>query len=206
MGEFPSGQRGQTVNLLAMPSMVRIHLPPPKIPITLLGDWYFSLRGRWSRSLSSEGGNPSSPTKNTDCPSGRSVFFFSGKMHKCSANARQMHGAEKNLDRLRQHREEKPHMIRPPTVWAGFCCSAPSRSRCAQARGQLPPRQAAHERVKAIGAHRQPAVRARPQVRIFPRRQRRKTHLASPHPHSSLPAAKLLCIWITFALSLYSLE
>ena len=30
MGEFPSGQRGQTVNLLAMPSVVRIHLPPPK--------------------------------------------------------------------------------------------------------------------------------------------------------------------------------
>ena len=29
MGAFPSGQRGQTVNLLAMPSMVRIHLPPP---------------------------------------------------------------------------------------------------------------------------------------------------------------------------------
>ena len=29
MGEFPSGQRGQTVNLLALPSVVRIHLPPP---------------------------------------------------------------------------------------------------------------------------------------------------------------------------------
>jgi hypothetical protein len=29
---YPSGQRGQTVNLLAMPSMVRIHhLPPPFI-------------------------------------------------------------------------------------------------------------------------------------------------------------------------------
>ncbi len=28
MGEFPSGQRGQTVNLLAVPSVVRIHLPP----------------------------------------------------------------------------------------------------------------------------------------------------------------------------------
>ena len=27
--EFPSGQRGQTVNLLARLSMVRIHLPPP---------------------------------------------------------------------------------------------------------------------------------------------------------------------------------
>ena len=30
MGGFPSGQWGQTVNLLAMPSVVRIHLPPPK--------------------------------------------------------------------------------------------------------------------------------------------------------------------------------
>ena len=28
MGEFPSGQRGQTVNLLALPSVVRIHLRP----------------------------------------------------------------------------------------------------------------------------------------------------------------------------------
>lgn len=100
-------------------------------------------------------GNPSSPTKNTDCPSGRSVFFFSPlpsslfphsllfpfetcrfresvivnthrkRILQRHRNARQMHGAEKNLDRLRQHREEKPHMIRPPTPWAGFCCSAP---------------------------------------------------------------------------------
>ena len=30
MGEFPSGQTGQTVNLLSMTSVVRIHLPPPK--------------------------------------------------------------------------------------------------------------------------------------------------------------------------------
>ena len=29
MGEFQSGQMGQTVNLLAMPSVVQIHLPPP---------------------------------------------------------------------------------------------------------------------------------------------------------------------------------
>ena len=28
MGEFPSGQRGQTVNLLALPSVVRIHFRP----------------------------------------------------------------------------------------------------------------------------------------------------------------------------------
>ena len=29
MGEFPSGQRGQTVNLLLIASMVRIHPHPP---------------------------------------------------------------------------------------------------------------------------------------------------------------------------------
>ena len=29
MGEFPSGQRGQTVNLLSTTSLVRIQLPPP---------------------------------------------------------------------------------------------------------------------------------------------------------------------------------
>ena len=29
VGEFPSGQRGQTVNLLSLTSVVRIHLPPP---------------------------------------------------------------------------------------------------------------------------------------------------------------------------------
>ena len=28
-GGYPSGQRGQTVNLLRLASMVRIHLPPP---------------------------------------------------------------------------------------------------------------------------------------------------------------------------------
>ena len=28
LGEFPSGQRGQTVNLLAVLSVVRIHFPP----------------------------------------------------------------------------------------------------------------------------------------------------------------------------------
>ena len=34
MGEFPSGQRGQTVNLLSTTSVVRIHLLPPKILVT----------------------------------------------------------------------------------------------------------------------------------------------------------------------------
>ena len=33
MGDFPSGQRGQTVNLLRFASVVRIHLPPPALQI-----------------------------------------------------------------------------------------------------------------------------------------------------------------------------
>ena len=150
MGEFPSGQRGQTVNLLAMPSMVRIHLPPPKIPIVLLDGRYFSFPGRWSRSLSPSGEIHLPPTKIDKFRKRLVDFTFSLFPHSLlfpfetcrfresvivnthrkrilqrHRNARQMHGAEKNLDRLRQHREEKPHMIRPPTPWAGFCCSAP---------------------------------------------------------------------------------
>ena len=41
MGAFPSGQRGQTVNLLAMPSVVRIHPLPPKKKTTRLGGFLF---------------------------------------------------------------------------------------------------------------------------------------------------------------------
>ena len=33
MEEFPSGQRGQTVNLLATLSVVRIHSPPPNLTL-----------------------------------------------------------------------------------------------------------------------------------------------------------------------------
>ena len=42
MGEFPSGQRGQTVNLLRIASMVRIRPPPPKIADfrQKIGDFY----------------------------------------------------------------------------------------------------------------------------------------------------------------------
>ena len=36
MGEFPSGQRGQTVNLLSVTSVVRIHLPPPRKSLRLM--------------------------------------------------------------------------------------------------------------------------------------------------------------------------
>ena len=39
MGEFPSGQRGQTVNLLSLTSVVRIHLLPPKS--VLIEDGFF---------------------------------------------------------------------------------------------------------------------------------------------------------------------
>ncbi len=286
MGEFPSGQRGQTVNLLAMPSMVRIHLPPPKIPITLLGDWYFSLRGGWRRGWSSEGGNPSSPT--TSHQKDRLSFWTVGIFYTFSLREWLDRAPPSPQGEGAEHREadevERPrflpalpvvqcisnvHLIRrgaPPRHlplkgkaltapsgspaalslgekvlsaarrmgWKGrgFCQRCrwysayptstssvaayrratfpsrgrlsnpqspappirPSHPRCTQARGQLPPRQAAHERVKAVGAHRQPAARARPQIRLSPRRQRRKTHLASPHPRPPLSFVKLLCV------------
>ena len=56
MGEFPSGQRGQTVNLLAMPSVVRIHLPPPNRngdcdTITVPVFWYVICCSRLESSL-----------------------------------------------------------------------------------------------------------------------------------------------------------
>jgi hypothetical protein len=40
---FPSGQRGQTVNLLSTTSMVRIHLPPPEKVIDFTVDHFFQL-------------------------------------------------------------------------------------------------------------------------------------------------------------------
>ena len=53
LGDFPSGQRGQTVNLLSLTSVVRIHHPPPqkkdtkRCPFFVLGmrtDHSFRLR------------------------------------------------------------------------------------------------------------------------------------------------------------------
>ena len=43
-GEFPSGQRGQTVNLLSLTSLVRIQLPPPKNKPDPCGRFYFLVR------------------------------------------------------------------------------------------------------------------------------------------------------------------
>ena len=64
MGEFPSGQRGQTVNLLASLSVVRIHFPP-------LENNLFSLviNAGWSSSEARRAHNPkvvgSNPTPAT---------------------------------------------------------------------------------------------------------------------------------------------
>ena len=44
MEGFPSGQRGQTVNLLSVTSVVRIHPPPPQkywMPLIIKGFQYF---------------------------------------------------------------------------------------------------------------------------------------------------------------------
>ena len=44
-GDFPSGQRGQTVNLLSLTSVVRIHHPPPKNPRTVFSDFFIQAAG-----------------------------------------------------------------------------------------------------------------------------------------------------------------
>ena len=92
MGEFPSGQRGQTVNLLSVTSVVRIHLPPPKIPnihqdgrnLLSSGEGGFERRllatCQWhvatAVAFSAEKANPPSPTKNPVCDSMRDFYFF----------------------------------------------------------------------------------------------------------------------------------
>ena len=66
MGEFPSGQRGQTVNLLAMLSVVRIHLPPLGYNPKLNND------AGWSSPEARRAHNPkvagSNPVPATQCP------------------------------------------------------------------------------------------------------------------------------------------
>ena len=49
MEEFPSGQRGQTVNLLRLASVVRIHPPPPENTeyLLILGIFFFDWK--WIR-------------------------------------------------------------------------------------------------------------------------------------------------------------
>ena len=49
MGRFPSGQREQTVNLLAPPSVVRIHLFPPKKKASKFRCFLFLCEREWMR-------------------------------------------------------------------------------------------------------------------------------------------------------------
>ncbi len=90
MGEFPSGQRGQTVNLLSLTSMVRIHLPPPKKETSYMDVSFFGMVfGKMDSNRAAADGrkkhaggmffsprlaNPSSPTKKKT--SYMDVFFL----------------------------------------------------------------------------------------------------------------------------------
>ena len=47
MGEFPSGQRGQTVNLLRFASVVRIHPLPPKNRLAFASLFFYPLLKQW---------------------------------------------------------------------------------------------------------------------------------------------------------------
>ena len=66
MGEFPSGQRGQTVNLLLIASVVRIHLPPPAKdpPAVLVGFyWWGKIRGFEPTQIQHAGGMLAKPVQ-----------------------------------------------------------------------------------------------------------------------------------------------
>ena len=61
--DFPSGQRGQTVNLLAVLSMVRIHLPPlEKLYIESVAGWSSS-EARRAHNPKVAGSNPAPATQ-----------------------------------------------------------------------------------------------------------------------------------------------
>ncbi len=57
MGRFPSGQRGQTVNLLQIASVVRIHL----CPLSIIAGWS-SLEARRAHNPKVVGSNPAPAT------------------------------------------------------------------------------------------------------------------------------------------------
>ena len=74
VGVFPSGQRGQTVNLLSTTSVVRIHPLPPKITNRFCGWLFFCEKGvdsnhksinrRFAEQTNAErSSGPSAPTK-----------------------------------------------------------------------------------------------------------------------------------------------
>ena len=75
MGEFPSGQRGQTVNLLSVTSVVRIHLPPPRKTVAPSGVTVF-LFVRWIRRGAEVNDAPAAhQSRGTACPqAGESTF------------------------------------------------------------------------------------------------------------------------------------
>ena len=57
MGDFPSGQREQTVNLLALPSVVRIHDRPVGLTPMINAGWS-SLEARRAHNPKVTGSNP----------------------------------------------------------------------------------------------------------------------------------------------------
>ena len=75
MGEFPSGQRGQTVNLLSVTSVVRIHLPPPRKTVAPAGVTVFLFVRRIRRGAEVNDAPAAHQSRGTACPqAGESTF------------------------------------------------------------------------------------------------------------------------------------
>ena len=171
--------------------------PHQKYQLPVWGDWYFSLRGRWSRSLSPSGEIHLPPPK---IP----ITRLGGRYFLCLL----------------------------PAGTVGPCAAFPSRGRLASP-SLAPPllRRFGRSRLYTPltppvrpAARPAPAATGRPRAcqssRHTPSARRARTATDTPLPTtaaaqntpriaaSAFPpfCVKLLCVWITFGLSLYSLE
>jgi hypothetical protein len=95
MEEFPSGQRGQTVNLLSLTSMVRIHPPPPQKSLAMQG--FFAMEEDVGSAGFSKGENMSS-----FCPYGGVTGHYTGVnmffIHEIRGEVRRIFGEKHNWE------------------------------------------------------------------------------------------------------------
>ena len=82
MGEFPSGQRGQTVNLLLLASMVRIHPLPPRRSKVRFAPFFFAEKHPPDSLLLLFHKKPMRFCENPAAPFGLSHFFY--KKYDCA--------------------------------------------------------------------------------------------------------------------------
>ena len=127
--EFPSGQRGQTVNLLSVTSMVRIHPPPPKLRRVQCTPQLFSFsnakrsRLRWYLNRLSLSVKKAVPLRS-------SLFYCLMHVRKCKYGLKgsfssriytfPMHFTKKYLVHIQRYKMAATRHSSPPCVYDGY--------------------------------------------------------------------------------------